>query len=129
MTENEVKKITLENLENYERFGMRCRETINYQDVFKSQNGRELNPSEDMVKVGSYSNLIFDENGNWTKFEFIGDDIGDGDMYLFLYMDGIYLDKSSILLDPDYQDLFKNLVSNFFENDVPWTVDFSGLNK
>lgn len=129
MTEAEIKKITLEDLENYERFGMRCKETIKYQDVFKELYGRDLNPDEDMVKVGHYDSLIFDEEGNWTKFEFIGDDIGDGDMYLFLMKDGIYLDKTNIMLDEGYHDMFRELVQNFFENDVTFTIDFSGLNK
>lgn len=124
MTENEIKKITLDNLENYERFGMRCKETIFYQDVFKQMNGRDLDPSKDMVKVGTYKDtFIFDEGENWTKFEFIGDDIGEGNMYLFIYKDGLYLDSDNIMLDPSYHDMFKELVQNFFENDVPYELN------
>lgn len=122
----ELNEIKLEDLENYEDCGMKCREVLMYQDEFKKENNRDLDPDKDMVLIGEYGEVVYDENGNWTKFTLVGEDIGDGGFYFFLKDNLIYMDKDNILLDEEYHELVKVTISQFFK-DISNTIDFRGL--
>lgn len=124
MEENEI---DLEKLKDFEDHGMRIREIPRYQDVFKSEFGRDLNESDDMILIGDYSDLTYDLEGNWTKFYLIGDDIGDGDFYFFIKDNNIYLDKGSMLLEDSYRDLVITTLDQVFGPSVGHTIDFRGL--
>lgn len=115
--------IKIEDLENFEDQGMKIRETLEYQ---KSAN---FNPN-DYVCVGEYRDILYDENdGNWTKFWLIGEDIGDGDFYFFINKDKIYLDKGNIMLEDNYHDMFKSVMDVVFGEGIGHTIDFRGLNE
>lgn len=126
---DENKEITLEDLENYESHGMRCEEEMNYQDIFKEKNGRSINPDKDMICIGEYGDFIYGNDDEWTKFKLIGEDIGEGWFYFFIWRDKIYLDKGNILLDPKYRDLVTITIDQFFGPSVSHTIDFRGLNN
>ena len=127
MSNNENNEIKLEDLENYEDHGMRVKEIVKYQEEFKSKFGRNLDPDKDMVLIGEYSEIMFDENGNWTKFMLFGDDIGNGEFYFFLKDFGIYLDKGNLLLEDSYHDMVKTTINQFFNDSVKNVVDFREL--
>lgn len=122
----DLKEITLKDLENYEAFGMRCTEDYNYQDIFKNEHGRSLDPDKDMVCIGEYGDFMFGTDDEWTKFKLIGDDIGDGWFYFFLWRDKIYLDKDNLLLDEKYHDLVSTTLDQFFGPSISHTIDFRG---
>lgn len=125
MANNE--ELTLEELRDFEDHGMRCRSVDNYEEEFKSKFGRELSESADMVLVGEYGDLVYDDTGAWTKFMLIGEDIGDGEFYFFIKDNLIFLDKGSLMLQEDYHLLFIDTIDQFFGPDVTHTVDYRGL--
>lgn len=129
MNEKNVNGITKEDLENYQDHGMRCKEVFKYQEEFKKQFGRDLDPENDMIEVGEYGEIIYDEDGNWTKFMLIGDDIGNGEFYFFIWKSGVYLDKGNMMLDEEYHEMFKTTLGQFFGGSVTNTIDFRGLRK
>lgn len=125
----EGKEITLEDLKNFEKYGMRAREIPNYQDEFKNKYGRSLNPKTDMVCIGEYGDFIFGNEGEWVRIELTGEDVGDGWFHFYLFEDKIYLESGSILLEEKYRDLVKDTLNQFIDGSVPVTIDFRGLNE
>lgn len=115
----ENNQISLEDLENYEDQGMRIREEINF------QNSDGFNEN-DYVCVGSYTDIVYDENGGWTKLWLIGDDIGDGDFVFYLKDDKIYLHKDDIMTEKSYHEMFKSVIDVVFGS-IGHTIDFRGL--
>lgn len=126
MEENEI---DLEKLKDFEDYGMRIREYPAYQNEFKSKFGRDLDEDKDMVLIGEYGGITFDLEGNWVKFDLVGEDIGDGDFYFFIKGNNIYLDKGSMLLDESYRDMVITTLDQVIGPSLSHTIDFRGLKK
>lgn len=118
----DIDQLKIEDLENFEDQGMRIKEVLEWQKVCPNFS------ENDYVCVGDYTDITYDENGNWTKFMLIGEDIGDGDFYFFFKDNNIYLDKGNIMLEERYHDMFKSVMSIAFGPGIGHTIDFRGLN-
>lgn len=122
---DEVKELDLNDIDNYESHGMKCRDVYNYESV-TDEDGNLLWNRNKVVKVGTYSDLTFDEDGHVTKFTLYGDDILELDFYI-QYND-IFLDKDNVLLEDEYRPIFIKIMDNFFGPDIIHEINFSECN-